>query len=1513
MSGIEDSRISTNPEQGLVDPQSGASGNSGAVADRHQPILSHHNDLPTRQGVSSLQRRNSPTGPDGSIRQESSAWMSPPAMHASQANSSSPYDEGLHSNPPSVIDSNSGRSIPSIDLNRHIDNPGDRSNNTPESFADVRVGRAPTIDHAAIANSLQGEQLIAVQQIIAHHTSQRRRLLTAGQLLRDVRSEAQDLRIHAEGLGGRVERVLSDTVRTIIDGDHSLAALGNAFSGDGNGVGGGAESTAPMDHMDPVVTESHDDGNRVDEGLVSSRDTPADNMDREFERRRPDETPEQFNSRYERHMRTINTTHNAWVRDLTRDRDTRGMDESIPPTRHNEAQFPVRESRNLVDHIDRPVYNSGPEGSAPQGRVQFDSASRAPRARDRHAPLGVSQYRITGGPTESGLWNAEHYHQDVMLAKVRRNVEWKVGNPITAPMGAKHPKISEPNKYSGNRSHDNFCNWLDQFLNWLRAHYISGIESDGTRINLLGNYLDGAALDWYAAEIDNPDMRAGSPILFIDAICALHTRFVHTATACDAKTRYDSVLYSTTESTEGFYYKLDKFASRMVQRPDDYSFKIRFFEGLPDWIYNQLTTRGITPEYSTIDDLRTNARQIEEMKSRIRGSLTGLNDYTQSGRKRDSPRDSNRQGSNPRTSRSDQYDRKSKPTTSTKPSGNRESKTRFTPRAPHDPKAAGHSHSHQHDSSKSTPRSTNELTCFKCGGTGHIASNPKCPQYAKPSRPRVNAQRLLDEDEGHEGVTCQDHPQEVESVYSNSWGGSQYEAESEPDAQSEDDEGAETAPEGEEDSADEDTVHMSSMRIRMNAMRVHYMDDIINLEELPQRVRDHYSTTDPLIPIEDQQDAADEDELPDLIPIEDESVIHANECASQDHHDWTCEECGNHTPRIAKDMTGTECRYQAICTSCKAIHSYDAEPQTAVRVNAMYTDEFDDYFGESYENDYWNEANEDDLDIELQAQIEEECRLRKEEDDTLDQRHALDLDNVVPSGHPHATEDAPTTQELTSILPGWMPYDVLQALPDEVRIELYSTRRREENPDWAPKVPMIEFALNSSVNSSTGVTPFELTHGYKPPLDDNARNHFPAELIALGYTVHEELDDCHWLERLAEQRPEQFQLLTGYRVPPRVKCEECNNCNPRLWETVHVIMNGPEYYSFQMVCEQTIWSGNAPPKVVVDQVEETTTRINDIADELSRVSMSASAHDAEQDATLAIACAIPLPLDNEEPEPLAPTDTRTNEDSYEEGSESETDSGCHCCRAYGHPRRTCDDCGHDNTRVVERMSYDGGDVVIRYYLECDDCDTVAPLDTEYRREERMNASRVIHSSNIHRKTPAGQTQPIRSSELQAILAAEVEVNGVKAFTLFDSGSTTDSITPEFAFATKAKQITLEDQVILQLGCVGSRSKICYGTRIPVNVCGIQEEVYFDLVNLDRYDCIIGTPFMNTHGVCLDFKNRTITINGVACPAMTRDEESLFLRNKKETVHSKRQSRLPPRETQPIAGRNEASTSRRKDT
>ena len=44
-------------------------------------------------------------------------------------------------------------------------------------------------------------------------------------------------------------------------------------------------------------------------------------------------------------------------------------------------------------------------------------------------------------------------------------------------------------------------------------------------------------------------------------------------------------------------------------------------------------------------------------------------------------------------------------------------------------------------------------------------------------------------------------------------------------------------------------------------------------------------------------------------------------------------------------------------------------------------------------------------------------------------------------------------------------------------------------------------------------------------------------------------------------------------------------------------------------------------------------------------------------------------------------------------------------------------------------------------------------------------------------------------------------------------------------------------------------------------------MYVDVANFDRYDMIIGTPFMRKHGVKLDFVKNQVIIAGVATPAI----------------------------------------------
>ncbi|KAJ7612426.1 hypothetical protein DFH06DRAFT_1147149 [Mycena polygramma] len=78
-----------------------------------------------------------------------------------------------------------------------------------------------------------------------------------------------------------------------------------------------------------------------------------------------------------------------------------------------------------------------------------------------------------------------------------------------------------------------------------------------------------------------------------------------------------------------------------------------------------------------------------------------------------------------------------------------------------------------------------DKNCYKCGGLGHIGSDPVCPKYGdQPTfkdRPRVGAQRVLDsyvaEDDGLE------QEEEGMTPIHDGWGGSQYDSDPEPEVQ----------------------------------------------------------------------------------------------------------------------------------------------------------------------------------------------------------------------------------------------------------------------------------------------------------------------------------------------------------------------------------------------------------------------------------------------------------------------------------------------------------------------------------------------------------------------------------------------------------------------------------------------------------------------------------------------------------------------------------------------------------
>ena len=98
------------------------------------------------------------------------------------------------------------------------------------------------------------------------------------------------------------------------------------------------------------------------------------------------------------------------------------------------------------------------------------------------------------------------------------------------------------------------------------------------------------------------------------------------------------------------------------------------------------------------------------------------------------------------------------------------------------------------------------------------------------------------------------------------------------------------------------------------------------------------------------------------------------------------------------------------------------------------------------------------------------------------------------------------------------------------------------------------------------------------------------------------------------------------------------------------------------------------------------------------------------------------------------------------------------------------------------------------------------------------------------------------------------------------------MSPDFARVSKTRLFKLDHPVGLQLGCVGSRGVINHGTNASMNMIGVDTRHYFDIVNVDRYDVILGAPFMTKKRVKLDFEKGQVFIGHTEIPTLSVTEE-----------------------------------------
>ena len=152
------------------------------------------------------------------------------------------------------------------------------------------------------------------------------------------------------------------------------------------------------------------------------------------------------------------------------------------------------------------------------------------------------------------------------------------------------------------------------------------------------------------------------------------------------------------------------------------------------------------------------------------------------------------------------------------------------------------------------------------------------------------------------------------------------------------------------------------------------------------------------------------------------------------------------------------------------------------------------------------------------------------------------------------------------------------------------------------------------------------------------------------------------------------------------------------------------------------------------------------------------------------------------------------------------------------------------------------------------------LDTEKLATAKIMATRtnttVLNKTvePMHSHRSRHREQPTWPHSDNHTLAEYWEINGVKAHCLLDSRSQGVLLSPEVMRATGIKTFALEKPIALQLACIGSRSMINYGAHTTIKIGHKVVEEYFDIMNLEHYDTILGTPFLRKMGIVLDFRS-----------------------------------------------------------
>ena len=214
------------------------------------------------------------------------------------------------------------------------------------------------------------------------------------------------------------------------------------------------------------------------------------------------------------------------------------------------------------------------------------------------------------------------YHDPIMYMVCSALEESQDDNSNDSIVAWMRLNVSPPEEYSGSSDLKVYKTFVAGILQWLRLHSLLGVNYTETQVQYLGTWLKGNASEWFTRNVEHPGQLIKDWSLE-SVIEGLQKRFLNSLMYRQASNKFNTIEQGQ-KTVQDLIKELTKYAAWMVQYPDDYLFKRQLIATLRPSLQKEVLCRGITAEFSSMQDILEKAKDIEDSLQYDIGSQMSL-------------------------------------------------------------------------------------------------------------------------------------------------------------------------------------------------------------------------------------------------------------------------------------------------------------------------------------------------------------------------------------------------------------------------------------------------------------------------------------------------------------------------------------------------------------------------------------------------------------------------------------------------------------------------------------------------------------------------------------------------------------------------------------------------------------------------------------------------------------------------------------------------------------------------